>query len=90
MRIELTQTDMDEAGPYVCSENCLLATKLKKLFPDSQVYVLPYSVKIGSKLYLMSEDDAEAIHAAYYPNDPLRKEFPFSVEIGQHHDCLQG
>ena len=58
----ITQEDADKAGGYMDFDNCIVATALKRKFPNTEVSVSGFSFIVGATRYRIIN------HAA-----PLRK-----------------
>lgn len=85
MEIIITEEDKEKAGPYADHHNCVMATALKRYFPDKRISVGPDYARIGDELYVWSTEQDYEIDGIYYRKTKL----PLTVEIKQHDQGIE-
>lgn len=55
MIITVTQEDIDQSSGYVSNTNCPIARAVKRMFPDANVNVGGWDVKVDGKNYQFSQ-----------------------------------
>lgn len=87
--ITITRKDAEMASNYINYDNCLLATSLKRIFPDKKINVAASFFNIDNQQYEIPLEIKEFIKNAYtdiMPYDLLkpkeiRKEISFKIKI---------
>lgn len=78
--VKVGRRDKKKAREYLCNCGCVLATALKRQFPDKKIAVYGVDLRIGRREYVI-EDHVKVQHLGY-PEDYTHKPFePFTVTL---------